>query len=532
MSHHHNRRTFLRQAAVLSPMASALGLNFSAITQAAAQSTSGGYRALVCLFLSGGNDAFNTVLATDDPSWSAYTTQRKPASGTSIALMPPGTAPNSTVSGSTPERLGGVLPISHAGRAVHTGRTFAMHPALAQVQQMHQAGRVAVLANVGPLTRPTTKADWSNAQASKPPKLFSHNDQQSIWQSFKPEGSGQGWGGLMGDLLMSSNGAGHNATDTQIIQKSFTCMTPASLPIWLAGRAVAPYQTSATQVAKLGSNGRIYGSSRLQAGVAAIMGKLDVNGQTTVATGNMFGADHQAVVQRALQAANLMGDQLSPLGQVPWSTNGTTNAYVDPLLMYTSPVDGSSRLNPLALQLQMVARIIDTNRGANLGINRQFFMVNLGSFDTHSNQIADQAEKLAQVNHAMAYFDRVLGAMPAGDMRSQVTTFTASEFGRTFTSNGDGTDHGWGGHHLIMGGAVVGTEVYGTFPTYSTANTGGVFSSPDQIQNGVLIPTTSVDQYAYTLGKWMGVSDSNLRSILPNLSQFNSSTYDLGFMRA
>lgn len=534
MSHHHDRRTFLRQAAALTPAASALGLNFSTITQAAAQSVStGGYKALVCIHLSGGNDAFNTVLATDSSSWSAYTAQRKPASGTSIALMPAGTAPDSAANGSTPERLGGVLPINHAGRAAHAGRTFAMHPALAQVQQMHQAGRVAVLANVGPLTRPTTKADWSSATASKPPKLFSHNDQQSVWLSFKPEGAGQGWGGLMGDTLMSMNGAGHNASDTQLIQRLFTSITPSSMSVWLAGRSVTPYQTASTQIAQLGgSSGTIYGNARLQAGVAAIMGKLDGNGQTTVTARNLFAADRQAVTQRALQAGALMGNQLSPLGQTPWSTSGTTNAYVDPLLMYTSPVDGSSKFNPLALQLQMVARIIDTNRTANLGINRQFFMVSLGTFDTHSNQIGDHAEKLAQVNHAMAYFDRVLGAMPAGNMRSQVTTFTASEFGRTFTSNGDGTDHGWGGHHLIMGGAVVGTEVYGTFPAYSTANTSGVFSSPDQIQNGVLIPTTSVDQYAYTLGKWMGVSDSNLRSILPNLSQFNSSSYDLGFMRA
>jgi uncharacterized protein (DUF1501 family) len=125
-----------------------------------------------------------------------------------------------------------------------------------------------------------------------------------------------------------------------------------------------------------------------------------------------------------------------------------------------------------------------------------------------------------------------MGAMPSGNMRSQVTTFTASEFGRTFTSNGDGTDHGWGGHQFIMGGAVNGTEVYGTFPQYSHADNTGAFSSPDQIQNGVLIPSTSVDQYAYTLGKWMGVSDGTLRGILPNLSQFNSNSYDLGFLGA
>lgn len=183
----------------------------------------------------------------------------------------------------------------------------------------------------------------------------------------------------------------------------------------------------------------------------------------------------------------------------------------------------------------------DLNRTANLGMNKQFFMVSLGGFDTHDNQISDQAERLAQLDHALAFFDNVLGAMPGmGDMRSNVTTFTASDFGRTFTSNGDGTDHGWGAHHLVMGGSVIGTEVYGTFPRYSTADAQGNFSSADQIQNGVLIPTSSVEQFAYTLGKWMGVSTTTLAgapqtgagAMLPNLFQFDGSSHDLGFMRS
>jgi uncharacterized protein (DUF1501 family) len=132
----------------------------------------------------------------------------------------------------------------------------------------------------------------------------------------------------------------------------------------------------------------------------------------------------------------------------------------------------------------------------------------------------------------MAYFDTVMAGMPGGNMRDQVTTFTASEFGRSFTSNGDGTDHGWGAHHFVMGGAVRGTEVYGTFPQYSTADTQGRFGSADQLDNGVLLPTTSVDHLAYTLGRWMGLSGSELLSILPNLGQFPSSGHDLGFMRA
>ena len=534
-AHHLDRRRFLKRTASLSAMGAALpfGLNLSTLTQAAAQNAGGNYKALVCLFFNGGNDAFNTVLATDSTSWGHYLHHRRPLDGsTSIALMEAGTAPVGTASGAAPERLGGVLPINHAGRAVHAGRSFALHPALSRLQQIHNAGRACVLANVGPLTRPTTKADYASATASKPAKLFSHNDQQSTWQSFKPEGASEGWGGLMGDLLMSGNGSGRNATDASIIQRLFTCMTPAQTSVWLAGRSVLPYQSSGTGIQSLGSNGRIYGNAGLQSAVAAVMGSITPGGSTPSDRTSLFVQDQQRLVQRALTASNLLGSALAPLGSAPWSSNGVTNVYNDPLLYYTSPVDGTQKFNGVALQLQMIARLIDTNRTANLGITRQLFMVNLGGFDTHDNQIREQADRLASLDQALGYFDTVLANMPNGDMRNQVTTFTASEFGRSFTSNGDGTDHGWGSHHIVMGGAVNGTEVYGTFPQFSSADASGNFSSPDQIQNGVLIPSTSVDQYAYTLGKWMGVSASDLAALLPNLSQFNASTHDLGFMRA
>lgn len=530
------RRDFLRHASALSAAApiSTLGLNLGLITQAAAQSTGGnGYRALVCLYLAGGNDAFNTVLATDSTSWAHYNNHRKPTEGgTSIALMPAGTAAVPTASPTTPEKLGGVLPISHAGRSVHADRTFALHPALTQVQRLHQSGRACVLANVGTLTRPTTKADWSDSRASKPAKLFSHNDQQSTWLSLQPEGASKGWGGLIGDLVMSNNAAGRTGSDADLIKTSFTCMTPTGSPLWLAGQSVQPYQSGVTNVLGLGSGDKIYRSTRLQSAAASIMGALQTDGTTKIRASNAYADDVQKITQRALKASSLLGSQLSPLGIAPWSTPSTTNVYNEALLKYTSPTDGTQKINPLALQLQMVARLIDTNRTANLGMTRQLFMVAVGGYDSHNNQISSHAENMAQINHALNYFDQVLQHMPGGDMSAQVTTFTASEFGRAFTSNGDGTDHGWGGHHIIMGGAVIGTEVYGTFPRYSTADSQGVFSSPDQIQNGVLIPTTSVDHYAYTLGKWMGVSDTNLRAILPNLRQFNSSTYDLGFLRA
>lgn len=520
-----------------------LALNLSALTQASAQSTGSGYKALVCIFLAGGNDAFNTVLATDTDSWSAYTHHRLTSDGSAyIALPAAGVAPDPSAPRSSPNFLGGVLPISHAGRAVHAGRQFALHPALVKTQQMYQAGRVGIIANIGPLTRPTTKSDYTDAAASKPVKLFSHNDQQSTWQTFHPEGTGQGWGGLMGDALMGGNAINRNATDADLIQHLLTCMSPGTGGPWLAGAQVLPYQSSLSAILGLGNASGIYGSLALQSAVATMMGKLDENGETPVSSESLFAQDHQAVVRRALQANALLSSKLGTQGMAPWGTapadGSTYSAGSDALLQYTSPADGTLKTNNLALQLQMVARLIDLNRTASLGMTRQFFMVNLGSFDTHDDQIANHAERLAQLDHALDYFDKVLSAMPSlGDARSQVTTFTASDFGRTFTSNGDGTDHGWGAHHFVMGGSVIGTEVYGTFPTYSAADAEGNFSSADQIQNGILIPTTSVDHLAYTLGRWMGVAASLLvksdgSGILPNLQAFPSSGHDLGCLRA
>lgn len=524
-----SRRRFLAQATSLSAAGAAvpLGLTLGAITRAAAQSSTG-YKALVCVFLAGGNDAFNTVLATDSGSWAHYLKHRRATDGSgSIALMEPGTAANGSAAAGTPERQGGVLPIGHANRSVHAGRSFALHPSLTRMQQAYAAGTAAVVANVGPLSRPTSKVDWTNAAVEKPKKLFSHNDQQSTWQTFQPEGASAGWGGLLADRLMTRNGSGRSADEDRVIQRMFTCMAPVSSAVWLSGESVLPYQSSATTVPSLGEANMVFGSTALRSAMIDVMSQQSLASQS-----NILVSDHQDVVKRALLASDLMGTRLSPLGTTPWSSPGVVNPQADPLLKYTSPNDGTQKFNHLALQLQMVARLIETSRGAALGVSRQLFMVNLGGFDFHDKQVLDQAERLAMLDHALAYFQQVLRAMPSGDLSSQVTTFTASEFGRTFTSNGDGTDHGWGGHQFVVGGAVRGTEVYGTFPTYSSADAQGEFSSADQIHNGILIPTTSVDHLAYNLGRWMDVSHSELMGFLPNLGRFNSSGYDLGFMRS
>jgi len=244
--------------------------------------------------------------------------------------------------------------------------------------------------------------------------------------------------------------------------------------------------------------------------------------------------DYQAVVQRALATEAVIQQALAPVnsasGNTPWASEGGNNPWTDPMLKYTAPIDGQPRINYLALQLQMVARLIDTNRRGNLGMRRQVFMVSHPAYDHHDRQLSEHADRMAQLDHAMGYFNQVLARMPGGDLRNQVTTFTMSEFGRTLTNNGDGTDHGWGAHHFIMGGAVQGGDVYGRYPQLATADSQGHFDSPELINNGVMLPSISVDQYAYTLGRWMGVSETNLTDILPNLSAFDSSTFDVGFM--
>lgn len=520
-----SRRSFLRHAATFSALGAAgpLGLSLASLASASAQSGTGGYQALVCLFFNGGNDAYNTVLATDADSWGHYVNHRDPQShnpsdtSTSIALMSAGTPLNVSAAAGTPQRLGGVLPIGHSGRAAHTGRQYALHPSLVQSQQLYGSGRLAVLANVGPLIRPTTKANYRQDAFPKPSKLFSHNDQQSTWLSFSPEGASEGWGGRIGDLLMSGNGSGASA---EVIQRSFTCITPGNASTWLSGRSVYQYPVGLTSIPGLGNNGVVLGNAALHSALRSVM--------SASTEANLFTQAHQQMVGRALQASTLLAGALPLASQTPWGTAGKT-AWNDPLLTYTN-VWGVPATNGLAIQLQMIARVMDANRRGGFGMQRQVFMVNLGGFDSHSAQNSEHADRMLQIDHALAYFDAVLGTMPGGDMRSQVTTFTASDFGRSFTNNGDGTDHGWGAHHLIMGGAVQGGEVYGTFPQYSTADANGVFSSPDQIDNGVMLPTTSVDQYAYTLGKWMGVSTTDLATILPNLGNFNSPTHDLGFM--
>jgi uncharacterized protein (DUF1501 family) len=508
-----SRRLFLRQAGALATLgaASPLALNLAAMGAASAQ-TAPDYKALVCIFLFGGNDAYNMVLPTDTASWSAYSAVRNQAPE-SIALLAPGTAANAAAAVGSPARLGGVLPIVPANVQ---GRSFALHPMLATLQSMFDTDRrLAIVPNVGPLVLPTTKAQYALSSHLKPANLFSHNDQQNTWQTFQPEGATVGWGGRLGDLMAAGN---QRAT--------FTAISASGNAVWLSGQDVRQYQVSGNGAIRMGadSNGRIYGSTA----VAAAMDRIVRNGRG----GHVFEGDLGAVSQRSIDAEVALRTALKPASDALFGTapaSGTYNANNDPKLRYTPDplVPGTTAFNALAQQLQVVARVIEASGSTGVGARRQVFFVSLGGFDSHDAQNRNQADLMARLGHAMRYFDTTLGAIGA---RNQVTAFTASDFGRTFTSNGDGTDHGWGAHHFVMGGAVRGGDLFGNFPALALKNTNNnnFDGSPNQLDNGKLLPELAVDQFGATLGRWFGATDTQLLDVFPNLANF--STRNLGFM--
>jgi uncharacterized protein (DUF1501 family) len=473
-----SRREFLRNASLLS-LAGTVGtpfaLNLFAMNSAVAAPIYTDYKALVCLYLAGGNDSANMILATDTPSWNGYQAARG-GSGSNIAH------PRANVLD--------IAPVSYADPA----RAFALHPNMGPLQTLFNGGRAAFIANVGTLVKPiANKAAFNDTvnPTPKPASLFSHSDQTTQWLSANAAKPVNGWGGRMGDILQGSN-----------TKKNFANISLTGNTVFLAGETINQYQINSNGTAQpIDGLTYLYGTNS----------SLLKNIITQPTSSNVFEMDHAAVVDRAIKAqVDLAAVMTATASTVPAPSQYT--AYYNYLTT-----------NPLAVQLQTVARLIAGRD--QLGAHRQVFFVNISGFDTHGNQIPSQGDLMARLAHAVKYFDDALQAMP-GDMSKQVTLFTASDFGRTFASNGTGTDHGWGGHHFVVGGAVAGQKIYGTFP--STCVDGNGFTNPLDIGSGSMIPTTSVDQYAATLAKWFGLDTTEVATLFPNLINF--ATTDLGFM--
>jgi uncharacterized protein (DUF1501 family) len=296
--------------------------------------------------------------------------------------------------------------------------------------------------------------------------------------------------------------------------------------VFLDGDNVRQYGVATTGAVPLGvdANGRVYGS----ADVGAALHRLVTSTRST----HLFDADLAAVAQRTIGTEQVLRTALRAPSDPLFGTAPASGAYSaanDPKLRYLNPLTGVEAASGLAQQFQVVARLIDAGMRGATGARRQVFFVSLGGFDTHDLQNRNQSNLMAQLAHGLKYFDATLAGLGA---LGQVTTFTASDFGRTFTSNGDGTDHGWGSHHFVMGGAVKGGDLYGTFPTLGlkNANNSNFDSSPDQLGNGTLLPRTSVDQLGATLANWFGVSATDALTVFPNLANFGASERNLGFM--
>lgn len=445
------RRAFLRQAAQLSAVAGTpFALNLMSIGAASAQ-TAGDHKALVCIFLAGGNDQSNTVVPRSGSDYNSYQ-QARP----SLALP-----------------AANLLAITPTG---YNGPALGLHPSLSALQPLFNQQRVALMANVGTLTQPITRTQWNSGRplVPVPHQLFSHSDQQGAWQTGLPDRASQtGWQGRMGDLLASAYNPNSQVS---------MAMSVAGNNMMQAGNSTIQYQLTTD-------------------GAVRVSGPIPYSGLGVTAMRQLMTESR----------AQLLESELNRVSARAISSEAAVSSALSGISVSTTfPATGIGR------QLQMVARMIAARSA--LGQRRQMFFVQQGGYDFHDNLLTDQAARLRELGDAMAAFYQATAAL---GVANQVTTFTASDFGRALQHNGRGSDHGWGGHHFVMGGAVQGNRVYGQFPTVA-------LNGPEDSGRGALIPTTSVDEYTATLARWFGVPLSSLPQVLPNITRFASR--DLGFM--
>lgn len=440
-----NRRIFLRRSIAAATLASTPGLAFSQVVGAAAPFDD--YRALVCIFLHGGNDSFNMLVPRSNAEYGVYAASRQNLAIAQAELLPidPRTA---------------------------DGAQYGLHPAMAGLQALFEAGQLAFVANVGPLIEPTSKEQYLNKSVLLPPQLFSHNDQQDQWNSLKGRrSSATGWAGRIADVIRDRVAGQRMATNASL----------SGTNLFQTGAETFPY-------------------------VMGPEGPLTFDGfwspEHRMAFEGIVDADYDSVYERGFAAVQRRAIDAAD----------TVTVAIDSAPAFSTPFPGSE----LGTQLHTVARLIAVRD--TIAMQRQIFLVEAGGFDSHDNQNAVQPGLFADVSESVAAFHAAMAEIGVAD---GVTSFTQSDFGRTLTSNGDGTDHAWGGVQLVAGGAVRGRDLYGVYPRLE-------IGGPDDVDGGRMIPTTSADQYAATLAKWFGIPDTDLEMVAPSLGNF--SVRDLGFL--
>ena len=463
-----SRRDFLRQTGCLlggAALASTFE-GFGLMNAYAQESAVDDYKALVCVFLNGGNDGNNVVV--DLGQYTQYSNVR---AASTLAV------PQSSLLAVSPLR----------------GGSYGFHPNMPELRDLFAQGKLAVLCNAGPLVEPLTRTTYQNGTGKKPLQLFSHSDQVNLWQTSIANAVSQtGWGGRTADRTASLNGA---ATFPQVV-------------------SIAGLSTFV-----LGNNSRPLAISDSNTSLANVLPLNNAPGATTAETNARRAAFDQL---RAFDTGAIL---------VKAASDTTSSALQTRDSLLTAPNTDFTKIpnTTLGRQLEQVARLISL-RGT-LGVKRQIFFCSLGGFDTHTSQrqTAGQDGLLTQVSQALkGFYDTLvdLSLTLGSDVTREVTTFTLSDFGRTLQPSGSGTlvgsDHGWGNHQFVMGGAVRGGDFYGTYPTLA-------LGGPDDTDTrGRWIPTTSVEQYAATLATWYGLPTSDLATVFPLIGRFP--TPNLGFM--
>lgn len=488
-----SRRRFLRNLGITlgaggaSALLPQLKLMSSAL--AAEKGTVAGYRALVCVYLAGGNDSWNMLLPYDTARHGVYATAR---GGVYNA--------NTNAGGLAIDRAALTSQFQITDSA--TGGLYAVNPGnanyasgMSDLATIYRANKLAFIANVGTLVRPITKAEYNSTPAARPPQLYSHNDQENLWHLARTTAASTGWGGLVADRVRLDN----------LNQSLSPCISLAGANRFEVGESTFPYQMSSSGLTGLSniynssnSTGGTYGSQRA--------GALDLLLADT-SNPSLLTKEYARTFKRGRDLYDLVNSSLT-------ASDGSGNVTT------TFPTN-----NSLADQLKMVARMIKISRESSGQIQhkRQIYFVRLGGFDLHDGLMSTgnggHAALLNRLSMALGAFWTALGEIGA---QNEVTTFTMSEFARTLSSNGNGSDHAWGGVQLVMGGMVNGGRLYGTFPDQALNNA-------ISFSRGQTIPSTSVDQMAATLARWMGVTGTNdLAAIFPNLINFPTS--NLGFM--
>lgn len=455
-----SRRRFLGEAScagigTASVLSSILNLRLLGEVAAAEPPTNDEYRALVCVFLAGGNDSFNMLAPVDGTGYAQYAATRQGVALAQNRFLP----------------VGGALP---------DGRSLGLQDSMPAVKALFDAGKVAFVSNVGTLVEPTTLAGFQSGVAKLPSGLFSHSDQQMHWHSSLPDNRapGSGWAGRLADLLDELNGTGPVSMNVSL----------GGVNLFQSGNSVVPFAVGTSGAVELtGWNTPSYLPRRQ-------------------AAESILAADYQNAFERAF--ARMKRDAVS-----------ANAAFKTALAGAPAVATSFTASNPLSSQLKMVAKTIAAR--TQLSKKRQTFFVYYGGWDMHSSIDANHPGMLSTVSVAVNEFHSAMGEL---GLQNQVTLFTASDFARTLVSNGNGTDHAWGGNQFVVGGAVNGGH-FGTYPDLA-------LGSALDTGRGRLIPTTSVDQYFAELALWMGVSQSNLSLVLPNLTRFYTpgATPPLGFL--